>query len=105
MEYGGIQHGEAVALGMVAAGRLAVALGRFSAAEQEQMTALLAHVGLPTTCPQLDVEKTLAAMFTDKKVRGGKLRFVLPTRIGHAEVVDDVPDGPVRAAIRSLTGA
>jgi 3-dehydroquinate synthase len=100
--YGAIQHGEGVALGIVAAGRLAIALGRFSEAEQARLVALLAKVGLPTKCPQLDVEQTFAAMFTDKKVRGGKLRFVLPVRIGQAEVVDGVADGPVRAAIQSL---
>ena len=102
MEYGVIQHGEAVALGMVAAGRLAMALGEFSQSQQDQLTSLIAQVGLPTHCPQLDIQKTFDAMFTDKKVRGGKLRFVLPTQIGRAEVVDNVPDAPVREAIALL---
>ena len=102
LEYSGIQHGEGVALGMVAAGRLAVALGKFPQADQDRLVALIAAVGLPTKCPELDVEKSFTAMFTDKKVSGGKLRFVLPTKIGHAEVVQGVPDGPVRDAIASL---
>ena len=81
-EYAGILHGEGVALGMVAAGRMATALGRFPAADLAAMIELIGAVGLPTAQPGLDVERTFAAMFSDKKVRGGKLRFVLPSRIG-----------------------
>ena len=102
MEYAGIQHGEAVALGMVAAGRMAVRLGRFGTEDCGRMAALIQAVGLPTRLPGLDSDKIFAAMFTDKKVRGGKLRFVLPTRIGQAEVVEGVAEGAVREAIGEL---
>jgi 3-dehydroquinate synthase len=102
MGYSGILHGEGVALGMVAAGRMAAALGRFPRADLDRLVALIAEAGLPTTLPGADVEKIFATMFSDKKVKGGKLRFILPTRIGHAEVVTGVEDGPVREAIASL---
>jgi 3-dehydroquinate synthase len=105
LEYSGLQHGEAVALGMIAAGRLALALKRWNDKDLERMIELIAAVGLPTAMPQLDVDKTFAAMFTDKKVRGGKLRFVLPTRIGNAEIVENVPDPAVREALATLTRA
>jgi 3-dehydroquinate synthase len=102
LDYAGILHGEGVALGMVAAGRMAMVLGRFPREDLSRMIQLIAAVGLPTAHPGLDVERTLAAMFSDKKVRGGKLRFVLPPRIGAAEVVTDVPQAAVRDAIASL---
>ena len=41
-------------------------------------------------------------MFSDKKVRGGKLRFILPSRIGAADIVTDVPESSVRDALASL---
>jgi 3-dehydroquinate synthase len=99
---GGIAHGEAVALGMVAAGRIAEALGRFPKQDLDAMIALIAAAGLPTRHVALDLEKTYATMFTDKKVRSGKLRFILPTRIGNAEIATDIPEQAVRDALASL---
>ena len=105
MESAGVAHGEAVALGMVAAGRMAHGLGRFSTEDFAAMVALIAAAGLPTALPELDVDKTYSAMFTDKKVKGGKLRFIVPTRIGQAEIVGDVAEGAVREAILFLRNA
>jgi len=105
LEYAGIQHGEGVALGMVAAGRMATALGRFPREDLARMIALIAAVGLPTSQAGLDVDRTFAAMFSDKKVRGGKLRFILPSRIGAADIFTDVPESAVRDALASLHSA
>lgn len=104
MEYGGVQHGEAVAVGMIAAARLAVQSGWLTPRELQEIVDVIDLVGLPTGLPDLDVERTLAAMATDKKVRAGRLRFVLPTRIGAAEVFDAAGIDPaqVRAAVESL---
>jgi 3-dehydroquinate synthase len=98
-----VAHGEGVAIGTVAACRLAVAQGRFTAREAEKVTLLFRAVSLPISCPNLDVEKAFNVMFSDKKVRGGKLRLILPTKIGHAEVVTDVPDALVKQALVSIT--
>ena len=100
--YTGVIHGEAVALGMVAAARLALARNEFPADDLKKLVTLLDYVGLPTCCVDLDIDKAFAAMATDKKVREGKLRFILPTRIGHAHIVTDVPADQVRAALASL---
>ena len=100
--YGEVLHGEAVGLGMIAAGRLAVALGKFSGGELQRVIDVIGKAGLPTKLPRLDGEKTYATMFTDKKVKGGKLRLILPVKIGHAEMVSDVPAEAIRAAIASL---
>ena len=102
LEYSGILHGEGVSLGMVAAGRLAAQLNLFSPADLQKLITFLNAVGLPTAQKDLDVDRIFSTMFTDKKVLGGKLRLVLPTRIGDARVVTDVPENAVRQAIASL---
>jgi len=72
------------------------------AAPVEQITALLSDAGLPVALPELDVERCLAVMGTDKKVQAGKLRFVLPTRLGAAAVFTDIPADQVQSAMASL---
>ena len=63
-------------------------------------TNLLQRLGLPTALPDLDPAVLLAAMRLDKKVAHGRLRFVLPTRMGHVELVGDVPEAEVVAVLR-----
>jgi 3-dehydroquinate synthase len=98
--YSKLLHGEAVALGMVAAARLAERLGRVERGFADRQRALLEALGLPVRRPKLDPRKILSAMAHDKKVAGGRLRFVLPSRLGHAELVENVPEADVRAALR-----
>jgi len=101
-DYGRYQHGEAVALGIIAAAHVAVCTQRLAEKEFEEITDLLDVIGLPTAFPGIDVEKVFAAMGTDKKVKGGKLRFILPTSIGDAQVVTDVPDALVKQSLEAL---
>lgn len=89
--YGEILHGEAVAMGMICASRLAETMGRIDAAVTERQQRLLAALELPTEMPSLDAEELIAAMQRDKKVAAGRLRFILPVRLGHVELVEDVP--------------
>jgi 3-dehydroquinate synthase len=49
--------------------------------------------------PRLDVDRILRSMMHDKKVQHGRLRFVLPDRLGHVELVGDVDPADVRAAL------
>ena len=97
--YGQLLHGEAVSVGMLCASRLAERLGRVDAAFTERQRKLLAILGLPVELPVLDHDKLLAAMSRDKKVEHGRLRFVLPTKMGHVELVGDVQETDVRAAL------
>jgi len=91
--YGTFLHGEAVAIGMIQASRLAERLGRIEATLTERQHVLLRKLELPIEVRGLDPQQLLAAMQHDKKVEHGKLRFVLPTRMGHVELVGDVsPD-------------
>ncbi len=94
--YGGLNHGEAVAVGMGLAARLSSELGRADPADAQRLQALLARFGLPTTLPAgLDPVALLARMRLDKKAQAGGLRFVLWDRPGAARVVADVPEAAV----------
>jgi len=97
--YGEILHGEAVAIGMLCASRLAERLGRIDAALTERQHALLTALGLPVDVPDLDRQQIVDNMMHDKKVEHGRLRFVLPSRMGHVELVGGVAPADVRAAL------
>jgi 3-dehydroquinate synthase len=78
-----LRHGEAVAIGMVAAARLAVRAGLAEAELVEQMITAIDRLGLPRRMPaRMDLEEVLDYLQLDKKKRGGQVRFVLPLRIG-----------------------
>jgi len=102
--YGALLHGEAVAIGMAAAARLAEALGRVDPGFVSRQDALLRSLGLPVTAADLGwtpppADDLLAIMGRDKKTVGGRLRFVLPSRIGHVELVDGMDAGLVRRVL------
>jgi 3-dehydroquinate synthase len=100
--YGRWLHGEAVGLGMLAAGEVAVAMGLWSAGEQERQRGLIAAAGLPLSWPELDPEAVLACLQGDKKVRDGRVRFVLPTAIGQVEIRSDVEPATILGALARL---
>lgn len=75
-------HGEAVGWGMIAASRLGVEKGMFSPRDEERVAKLIARVGPLPEWPSIAPAKLIAAMQADKKTRAGRLRFVLPERIG-----------------------
>lgn len=75
-------HGEAVGWGMIAAARLAVEKGMLSPGDEERIAKVIARAGLLPTWPLIPPAKIIAAMQADKKTRAGRLRFVLPERIG-----------------------
>ncbi len=97
--YGELLHGEAVSIGMMCAARLAERLGRIDADFVGRQQSLLESLGLPTKLPAADPEELLEVMSRDKKSESGRLRFVLPTRLGHVELVGDVDEDDARAAL------
>jgi 3-dehydroquinate synthase len=98
--YGGLNHGEAVAVGMVRAAHLSSRLGLSDATDANRLDALLARFGLPTTMPAgLAPDALLARMRLDKKAAAGRLRFVLWRGAGRAEVVSDVPEDAVLSVL------
>ncbi|MBZ0087601.1 MAG: 3-dehydroquinate synthase [Thermomonas sp.] len=96
----GLNHGEAVAVGMLLAARLSAALGMASLGDAESLRSLLDGFGLPTEIPPgLDPEALLARMRLDKKTQASGLRFILWDGPGQARVVADVGPEHVLAAL------
>jgi 3-dehydroquinate synthase len=99
--YGHYLHGEAVAIGMVCASRLAEALGRIDRSLTERQQELLKRLDLPTEIVGLDPDSLLRLMRHDKKVEHGKLRFVLPSRLGQVDLVSEIDPAAVRHVLCS----
>lgn len=96
--YGEFLHGEAIAIGMTVAARLAVQLGMVDPSFQTRQTRLFEAFGLPTDCPADRDRQWVAAMKSDKKVSRGKLNLILPTRFGEV-VTLPAPDDEVLLSI------
>ncbi|MEM9507715.1 MAG: 3-dehydroquinate synthase [Cyanobacteria bacterium P01_E01_bin.35] len=95
-------HGEAVAIGMVAAGKIAVTMGLWHKEEAERQDALIAKAGLPTAIPsELKTEAILETIKSDKKVKAGKVRFILPTALGKVTITDQVTPEIITKALSS----
>jgi 3-dehydroquinate synthase len=101
-----VNHGEAVAIGMVAAGQLAVELQLWDRSSQERQVTLIEKAGLPTKLPAgIDIEAILDSLQNDKKVKDGRVRFVLPIQIGAAKVTDNddqVPSKQIRQVLQQM---
>ena len=97
--YGTYLHGEAVAIGMLCASRLAESMGRIDPEVTRRQRELLEALGLPLSVPEVSHDMLIRAMQKDKKTEHGKLRFVLPSRLGHVELVSGVPAELVQTAL------
>jgi 3-dehydroquinate synthase len=98
--YGTLLHGEAVAIGMELAAQVALRMELWGPDAVARQRALLHAYGLPTAIPAgVNPAQLLELTLRDKKVRAGRVRWVLPTAIGAAEVRDDVPEDLVRAVV------
>jgi 3-dehydroquinate synthetase len=98
-----VTHGEAIAVGMVFATALAERLDLTSPALRPQLEALLARAGLPIRARLPRAAWTFIAR--DKKARAGKLRWILPRRIGRFSEVTDVGERALRGAARAVEAA
>ena len=100
-----VKHGEGVSLGMVCAARLSHALGLCSGDTVEEVTGLLADAGLPVSLPGVDADAIWQLMQSDKKKRGGKLRFIVLRAPGDVFITDQVTEAQARQALASLAAA
>lgn len=94
-----INHGEAVAVGMVSAFDIAVSLGMCKESTALRVESLIKKAGLPTSVKGLDVKKVIAATAYDKKIVNGKKRWILPIDIGHVVVCDKVPSNIIKSVL------
>ncbi len=98
-------HGEAVAIGIVMANRLAVRLGLMSEEEAERVKSLLQKNGLPVDYRISDIESFYEHFFLDKKSNRGKISFILPQNgIGTHIIRDDIEISDVKAALQEFGG-
>lgn len=99
----GLKHGEAVGLGLMAATASAEAMGLVGPGLRPRVEDMLRRAGLPTRAAGLPTDAELRArMLGDKKVRGGRLRLVLPMGPGRVRLVEDPPTGAVDAGWRAI---
>jgi 3-dehydroquinate synthase len=101
-EYKKFLHGEAIALGMCAAGALSQALGLVDTNFVERQRACFEAYELPTRWPDLPVEDVLAAMKHDKKARAGTLKFVVADSMGHVIHRTDITEDQTRDALKQI---
>ncbi len=94
-----ISHGRAVAFGMRVAARVALSMDLCSKRLVETQDELLTAYGLPDRVPHVDPARVLAAIPRDKKARRGKVAWVMPRRMGHAEPGHTVPSQLVRRVV------
>ncbi len=101
------KHGEGVALGMLAATRIADRIGLFPDAAnlEADLARFGAALSLPTTIPQLNVAELFDAIYLDKKVELGAIRWVLPEAIGKATITTDVPKAVVVDILQRMGGS
>lgn len=98
-----VNHGEAVAIGMAAAGKLASTLNHWSQAAEQRQDALIQKTKLPASIPQnTGIETLLALLKGDKKVEDGRVRFILPKAIADVFITDQVTDDDVRPVLAEM---
>jgi 3-dehydroquinate synthase len=102
-QYRRLRHGEAVAIGIAAAARIAVAARRLAPGEAERQVALLRALGLPTRVPPgFSARDIMHRIGFDKKAAQGRTPFVLTPRVGSASVVRRIPSRIVLHVLREM---
>jgi 3-dehydroquinate synthase len=99
MGYGEWLHGEAVAAGMVLAARFSEKLGYIGKADVQRVVEILVRAKLPVAAPDLGVDRYLDLMGHDKKVEGGKIRFILLRRPGEAFVCNQYDSAALQTVL------
>ncbi len=101
--YGAMLHGEAVALGIVAACEVSVRKAGLSQTERGQVTSALARFGLPTRLPAgFDRDEIMRGLHADKKFERGEIRFVVSPALGSAHLASDITLQDIAAAVAKL---
>ncbi len=100
----GVQHGEAVAIGMLAEARISNRLGILQQNEVDRIKNILTRAGLPTRVPDFQMEKLMQDMKHDKKILQGKIRVVLPRAIGDVFIAEEVSPDLIEQVLGASNG-
>ena len=90
--YGEYLHGEAISIGMKIAGDIATEKDLWLKEDSIRQNNLIESYGLPTQIPKIKKNKVMTILMGDKKVRDGKMRFILPKGIGEVDIFNDVEE-------------
>ncbi len=96
------RHGEAVAMGMIYATRIAMEMNLADDTVLKRQESLLKKLGLSLKDNELNPDDIVRVLYQDKKTIGGKLRFVLPTRIGDVAITGEASDEVILKVLTSL---
>ncbi len=99
-----VWHGEAVAIGLLIEASISCKLGIMGEDELERLRRLIGNMGLKTGIPVPDIDALIEAMKHDKKIAGGKVKFVLPKGIGDVLITDDVSENLVKQVLGEWNG-
>ena len=100
MGYKKISHGEAVLLGMLAESRMALSLKMLNKEDFLRIEGLIANFNLSDKLKDIDLERLIQFIGSDKKAASGKIRFVLPRKIGEVEIVEDIESSVIKSAMK-----
>lgn len=100
-KYRRYRHGEAIAYGMMVAAQLAVDRGLVAPDLRLGLASLIAQLGPLPPVGDLPIGPVIAAMTLDKKVKDGKIHFVLPTGIGSTTIVNDLTERELKRALKA----
>ena len=101
-KYRRLRHGEAIAIGMLAAADLAVSRGALATTERDALAQLIAALGPLPSVADVPIDEVLAAIRRDKKVVDGRLHFVIAIEIGATMTVDDVTEAELRTVLKRI---
>ena len=102
MGYGNWLHGEAVAAGTMLAADVSLRMGWLTQKEVSRIQALFIKANLPVRAPDLGADTYMDLMGLDKKVEGGKIRFILFKQIGAAFITADIPNNVLQDSLTAL---
>jgi 3-dehydroquinate synthase len=98
-EYGTYSHGEAVALGMIAATKLSEKLNKISSSDSARILSLLYYFDFPKNTKKCDPQLLIDKMKMDKKVKNGTVIFILPTAIGKVDSQGDIDESLIKSIL------
>ena len=101
-KYRRFRHGEAIAIGMLAAADLATARGALAGSDRDALASVIAALGPLPSVADLPIADVLEAIRRDKKVVNGRLHFVIAIEIGATMTIDDVSEDELRGVLRRV---